>query len=89
MPPSGAVVGVLSRFPSVVAIHLRDPSAGDPELADVTWYIEVRPFDDALATELRQALSPVLGDGIGGVWVQSADHAHKELMVGTREIWRR
>jgi hypothetical protein len=83
------IVGVLSRFPSVISASVRDPSVGDHEYADLVMYIEVRPFDDAVAGEIRRALSPLLGESVDGVHVQSADHAHAKLMVGTREIWRR
>jgi hypothetical protein len=89
MDSSAAIVGLLSKFPSVVAVHLRGPSVGDPEYADVTMYIEVRPFEDGLANELRRALSPLLGDSASGIHVQSVDHVHRQLIVGTREIWRR
>jgi hypothetical protein len=82
------IVSVLSAFPAVIAIHVRDPTIGDAEYSDVTLYVEVRPFDNTLAADLGRELLPVLGE-TGGVHVQSADHPHSRLLVGTRAIWRR
>ena len=78
-------------LPRVAAAYVRDPSAGDPEVADVVLYVEVDPpYRDAIGSEVRAALLPIIGeDAVGGTHVQSAAHPHAAMLVGATRVYSR
>jgi hypothetical protein len=84
-----ALRAAFAGLPRVVAAYVRDPSAGEPEYADVVLYVEVTPpYDETVGSEIRAAVLPIVGAaGVGGTHVQSAAHPHGSMLAGARRIY--